>query len=89
MADLTNPAARSAEIACAGALATLIVIGSSAARDQWLVGSPVLVEYYIRTTRASRRISSPHQGRVDEETESLRIASIGVGKIAGARISTN
>src|SRR5207247_7529367 len=44
---------------CALALATLIVINSSASRDQWLVGSPVLDEYYIRATRANRRISSP------------------------------
>jgi len=34
MPELTNPAARSAEIGCAPALATLIVIGSSAALDQ-------------------------------------------------------
>jgi hypothetical protein len=52
MPDLTKPAARSAEIACAGALATLIVIGSSAVRDQWLVESPELHEYYIRVSAA-------------------------------------
>ena len=74
MPDLTKPAARSAEIACAGAVATLIVIGSFR-RAGSMVGR--IHEYYIRATRASRRGKRRREGPRDEATPHERLQSLG------------